>query len=316
MVSGYLGTLVARSTGGPSLRPRRASRFEPAPVLGGQPPGDRVTELDSETDEPEVKAAPARITRHDSGPDGGNEVGASPAMALDNGPVPGTREAPLASTPAPRPSAPIAVTAPHGRDDVTAGSPTAIEHESSGDELGARAIPSRRAGPQPGPADAAAGGELPSPPARRPADPKAMPPPLEPALAMGTRGRRSADGLSEPSLSRLPPRNSPRPSPQVEPAAGDLPEATRRGRRLQPPPPATGLRPQPLRRPRDSPSEGVDGPRRPAPREPDTVHVSIGRIEVRVAAPTPPPKPAARARPRPTRSLEDYIHARGTGGVG
>jgi hypothetical protein len=49
----------------------------------------------------------------------------------------------------------------------------------------------------------------------------------------------------------------------------------------------------------------------PAPQQAPTVHVTIGRIEVRAITPLSPPAPsAAPAQPGPQLSLDDYLKQR------
>jgi hypothetical protein len=45
-----------------------------------------------------------------------------------------------------------------------------------------------------------------------------------------------------------------------------------------------------------------------------TIHVTIGRIEVRAVPPVPPPSKARTLSP--SLSLDDYLRRRGTGGAG
>jgi hypothetical protein len=81
-------------------------------------------------------------------------------------------------------------------------------------------------------------------------------------------------------------------------AGGAQPERPRR----------TFLEPPPARRPAPSVSTSIRAEReRTAPPEPPTVHVSIGRVDVRAIVAPPPARPPAPAT-RP--SLEDYLRGR------
>jgi hypothetical protein len=65
------------------------------------------------------------------------------------------------------------------------------------------------------------------------------------------------------------------------------------------------LGPAPMPQPRTTPSHVAPGPQ---PSAPPTIHVTIGRIEVRA---TPPPTTAKRAsQPAPKMSLEEYLRSR------
>jgi hypothetical protein len=113
--------------------------------------------------------------------------------------------------------------------------------------------------------------------------------------AMGTAAMQAEDRPGE-----RPP--GPRAEPPPAPALDRVPAA-----------PVTGIR-------RERPRPAATG-ERPAndPTEAGTVHVSIGRIEVRAAQPAAPPRPMPEPPPpptprAPTLSLDDYLRRREGGG--
>ncbi|HET9212938.1 MAG TPA: hypothetical protein VFR03_21205 [Thermoanaerobaculia bacterium] len=296
-MSDFLGRLAARALGQvPPVRPRLPSRFEPAAGLveevveaspvsapprlsrpSPRPVGERREDLGARLGEPAVPASEARRA-----PDL-----ASPAVA----PLRGEPSLPNPSLPAsPPPGGREGLKTAPGSAAVGAGLVPARQHRERGQAPPLQQPPaevslfSRQAGgrlgeegrgdegQRTGSADAAS---------------FAIPaPPTEPAFR-----------IDETVLPAASP--GPRIEPSAEPALpAHRPLVPRAALRQEPPPAALA-----------SPSSRAEaGPAAAAAPEP-TIRVTIGRIEVRSAAPAPPAAPAPRPA-APRLSLEEYLRRR------
>ena len=107
--------------------------------------------------------------------------------------------------------------------------------------------------------------------------------PIEP-----TTGVRVGPATSRPDVTRSDAKG-----PVVRVVASPLVDDPR------PAPPASGRERGPAADPRDA-----------GPREPDVVHVTIGRVDVRAPAAPPPPAPVRTATGPPDLSLGDYLRGR------
>jgi hypothetical protein len=158
----------------------------------------------------------------------------------------------------------------------------------------------------------------------------AAPPPLARAqeARAAPRVEPQADGAPPPPA--LPASDANGPAPEAD-VATDSPGLPMGGRTIRPvvPPSVTAPRPEPRARPRPRTHRGEPGGElayRAVAVEPEiqratslpddgrkeTIHVSIGRIEVRAPAlPQAPPGPPPLARPK--RSLDDYLAERDRG---
>jgi hypothetical protein len=102
--------------------------------------------------------------------------------------------------------------------------------------------------------------------------------PVVPPVPLAAAVARSVSAPASASHA-VPPPPVPRPSPR------DIMPRVARARPPQPPPPAS------------------------RPQEETTVHVSIGRIEVRAVQPTPEARPREKAKPA-VMSLDEYLRSR------
>ena len=347
-MSDYLGNLAARGMASPALiQPRLAARFEPWPPAGtpvggasaaallwGEgpspaTPGEETMPLDWEMT---TEVAPPVAARRALPPPGAPTAApvALPAVPRLAPPAPATDlrlGAPI-MPPAFSPAAPVPAPPPPGRPAAPA--PRATDEWRG--LLGAAAAP---LAPPPRRDPALAEDEPARAPARRPRPAAETGPPLD-AVAEGPRSapRRAAllpaDTESAPRAPRLlvespaiaaeePARPDPRPVTALPGSAVEPPREKRRTLAEHPEAlaPRPAIRPaavvaQPIVTPAPGPAARPEPPPAATP-EPPTIHVTIGRIEVRAT-----PAPAARARPAPpaapTVSLEDYLRRPAGGG--
>ncbi len=317
-MSGFLQRLIDRSHGAePGPRPRRRSLFEPpaglGPLTGPAIPLDVLpAEVPLSTEVPVVRPARAPSALEPERPDDRLRPDKKAAH-------PPRKQAPKPSRPDPRPARPVApatvvldaAPSPNTRPSRTGTPPPARSDDPAATEAW-RAEP-----PGPGPSSTPRVEE-----SRRPNAPAPTSPPRSPAVAAPPpptarlEPRRSLPALSAPSLGDA----SPPPAPESEPprrSGGPRGPAAPPVESLRHSPPAepapTGPEPRTQRR---APVARA-GPRRknaasptPPPEPGPTVHVSIGRVEVRAVRAEPPAaRPRRAARPAPLVSLDDYLKA-------
>jgi hypothetical protein len=315
MVTPYLARLAARDTGRAPVRPRTRARFEPLPDdrgAGGiagdaSTTGDGLDELLVEHDAPLRTGRPRPEPTERQGPP--DPVSNTSRSADD---VTGWS----ATTP-PRPTTPRADPAT-GTPDPNLSRPRAVPantHQPGGSGAPAEA-PTRPTGRNPERRTAEPRALTASPhdtPDRaRLNEPRPHPPDRDPASGSAP-ARSLADRPPERSVPE-PTRPDPVTSPTTARASQpDVPASTT--------PVVAGPEPRPAPFPRASPPTHpprpvrADQPARPPTARPEPViHVSIGRIHVRVNQPPAPeaaPPRRTPERPRPS-SLDEYLETRST----
>jgi hypothetical protein len=299
-MSDFLGRLAARALGQvPPLGPRLASRFEQAPALS-----EEVVETAPVERTPEGRAltSPALLSPRERREE---ERGSEAVVDLDG--QAGVQTALSATPPSPIPAlSSVSSTALRAAVPERAPEPSALEgrHLNS---LGLQPqvseprdlLSPEGATPSPRSVPPLSGlGEADRPPSLGLTPQAIQMPPLQGGF-LGTVVRTPTEGIDE--ISSLPALADPR---------GERIEETGARRPLVP---RSALREESA-----LPGLAVPSPRAPfaetgtAPAAEPVIRVTIGRIEVRAAAPAPPPAPAARPA-GPRLSLEDYLRRRGEG---
>ncbi|MEW7847656.1 hypothetical protein AB2N08_03050 [Massilia aurea] len=301
MMERFLAHIVQRSLGGtPALAPRLAGRFEETRAAAGFA-ADADEAIAVVHAAPHGAGAPAGAASHRQPvPEHATEHATAPASAP-------------ASAPAP---APAPALSPHARARPA-------QPDRPAPLAGAMAVPDAEAGAV---AIAVASGmptigsPAPRPPLSTTASPGALAAESAPAakanpaprpLASAAHPAPRADG-GQVELARARP-GSAEPAPGV-PAAHGAPFLQTSAR--QPVPPSVPASPQGQRAPRFGAL--AEPPQRAAPpgavpvaaQATPTVHVTIGRVELRAAAPAAAAAPARAAPARPPLSLGDYLQRR------
>lgn len=351
-MSDFLGTLAARSLGSaPSIRPRAVSLFEPETAAWEGPAGEEVAAetVHAEANVASPPSAPAEgppesavaalqptegaLPRAPLGsvPARTDRIGGQNADDFDSEPP----AAPIPKRGMRKSGAPIPAVQPPGaaESESAPGDAAEIRRSSVGGRIEIRA--------EPEPAGAAAGPAFP-----RAARPLAAPGSGVPAdgVLSGERPVPAASRGNEPArISRPPPADILKTGPRIEAAIPEDAKPPREeaapvlarafdpggGERLPADPPAAS--PGPAERPEDARTAPPAAAAKPGPSRksdrvdavPDvmphfrpestpTVHVTIGRIEVRAVVPPETHRPAAggTAEKRRVMSLDEYLKQR------
>lgn len=294
-MNGFLDTLAARTlapapaqSAQGAVRPRVRALFEPDATAADV----AIPDIDAAQHDSRVDAAPP-------------SAAARPAPGLPDNAMP---------VPAPWTAARAQRQAPLHVEDPAA---QAAAAEPTPARASARLTPAPAPGrvsdmPQPAPAAAP---PRPLAPAPRQAPSLAAPvPPLPPARAEGEHApARRAMPPAQDAANRSATDTRPRYSAGMPERPDGTHHAPRKGA-LQPAPPAPRLTPPQLvvQPPRREPSERADArERREAHADAAPVHVSIGRIEIRAAA--PPRVPVRERATLQPLALEDYLRQRARG---
>jgi hypothetical protein len=289
-MTGYLTRLAARSLpGGAAVRPRVATVFEPA-GLADAAGSEEAEEHDADQARESRPAGPGRARS-------GAAVEAGSAPIPRQGPPLGSPAAAGAAVSPPTASQEArgsATAPPAARTTKGRASPVAARASATGGRTGeADDQPPEAANRRVEPAPAKTPGPL-REGAPSAADGRVAPAPGPPAESVGgplpwSRPSLEADALDVPGS---PPGSAASPAPDRPAADPGLPS----------------LVAAPTRRARRAASTASGDPSPPQP----TVHVTIGRVEVRAVAAPAPARPAERER-RPALTLAEYLQRREAG---
>jgi hypothetical protein len=297
-MSGFLARLLDRTIEArPVLRARPQALFErprggPRGALGAEPawPGESHAFT-----QPPGRGTPAGTV--------GKRLAQGPGTR-DAGSQPGERDAPRAAPialprtpPAPSPAS------PQETDLARPSAPRLVAQPGAGDEAPPATRRSRRI------TSTQDGG---APDAGKPDQAPAPRAPAPPAIA------RSIAPPTPVTAALTPSPRAPAPAPAhsgggEQPAAAPAPPSAPRGERRRPQRLITQRRVAVARAADDARAAARTRLVRTGPQAPPTVHVTIGRLEVRASSPAAAPRPRAVAPQAPKLGLDEYLRARSGG---